>query len=236
MKILAISDVELSFIYSPSIVQRFGDADLVISCGDLPFFYLEYVISMLNKPLYFIHGNHMNQTEIGLEGEHHAPWGAVPLHRRTVRTPAGLLLAGIDGSLQYNYGPFQYTQPEMWWMVFWLIPGLLLNKLRYGRYLDIFVTHAPPWKIHDMEDRPHQGIKAFRWLDRVFQPAYHLHGHIHVYRQDTIIETQMGRTKVVNAFGFREIAFPWTGKAPHAAQHNDASTHLSAKEDNHARR
>lgn len=216
MKILAVSDVELSFIYSPSVTQRFADASFVISCGDLPYYYLEYIISMLNVPLYYVNGNHMSTVEYGAQGEHYAPWGATHLHRRSVRTDQGVLLSGIDGSLQYNYGPHQYSQGEMWTMVLLLTPALMINKLRYGRFLDFFVTHAPAWKIHDMEDRPHQGIKAFRWFDTVFQPAYHLHGHIHVYRQDTITETMVGFTKVINIYGYRELLFQLPGK--HSAE------------------
>jgi Icc-related predicted phosphoesterase len=205
MKILSVSDVELSFIYSAHIAERFRDVDLIISCGDLPHYYLEYMISMLDIPLYYVHGNHASKAEISAEGERSEPWGGINLHRRIRRDPSGLLLAGIEGSLQYNFGPHQYSQTEMWMFVFGLVPGLMLNKLRYGRYLDIFVTHASPWKIHDMDDRPHRGAKAFRWLIDVFQPKYHLHGHIHVYRSDTVTETVIGRTHVMNTFGYREI-------------------------------
>ncbi|MEA4910247.1 MAG: hypothetical protein GYA17_05850 [Chloroflexi bacterium] len=205
MKILGISDVELNFIYSPSIAQRFGDVDFVVSCGDLPYYYIEYVISTLNVPLYYVRGNHASQVEYTTGGVRSAPWGGVDIHGRCATTPGGVLLAGIQGSLQYNYGPYQYSQAEMWLHVFRLVPGMLINRLRYGRYLDILVTHAPPWKIHDHDDRPHQGIKAFRWLLEVFHPVYHLHGHIHVYRSDTVIETLYRDTQVVNVFGYREM-------------------------------
>jgi Icc-related predicted phosphoesterase len=205
MKILAVSDEELSFIYSPQVARRFKDVDLVIGCGDLPYYYLEYMISMLDVPLYFVRGNHASQTEIGVNGERNFPWGAVDLHRRSVRDESGLLIAGIEGSNRYNFGEHQYTQVEMWWMAYWLSIQLMLNKIRYGRYLDILVTHAPPWKIHDMDDLPHHGIKAFNWLNRVFKPVYHLHGHIHVYRSDTVTETQLESTRVVNVFGYREL-------------------------------
>jgi hypothetical protein len=204
MKILSVSDVELSFIYSAHITERFRDVDLIISCGDLPHYYLEYMISMLDVPLYYVHGNHASKVEFSADGERSAPWGGYDLHRRVKRDPTGLLLAGIEGSLQYNFGPHQYTQGQMWMFVFGLVPGLFFNKLRYGRYLDVFVTHASPWQIHDMDDRPHRGAKAFRWLIDVFQPSYHLHGHIHVYRSDTVTETTIGKTKVINTFGYRE--------------------------------
>jgi Icc-related predicted phosphoesterase len=56
-----------------------------------------------------------------------------------------------------------------------------------------------------MEDLPHHGIKAFRWLLQVFKPAYHLHGHIHVYRNDIPTITQFEETQVINCYGYREL-------------------------------
>jgi uncharacterized protein len=205
MKILAVSDEERAIIYNPSITQRFGDVDLVISCGDLPYYYLEYIISTLNKPLYYVRGNHAARVEFGETTERKGPWGGTDLHRRCKRDESGLLLAGIEGSLQYNFGPHQYSELEMWWMVLRLVPCMLWNKLRYGRYVDIFVTHAAPWQIHDADDRAHRGVKAFRWLIDVFKPAFLLHGHIHVYRPDTITETEVNQTRVMNVFGYREF-------------------------------
>ncbi len=114
-------------------------------------------------------------------------------------------MAGIEGSIRYNNGPHQYSQGDMWSMALGLVPRLMINRLRYGRFLDVLVTHAPPWKIHDMEDLPHHGIKAFRWLLQVFKPAYHLHGHIHVYRNDIPTITQFEETQVINCYGYREL-------------------------------
>lgn len=205
MKILAVSDVELGFIYNVQIAQRFQDVDLMISCGDLPYYYLEFMISMLDKPLYFVRGNHASKVEDTVAGERTSPWGAVDLHRRVKRASNGLLVAGIEGSLRYNNGPNQYSQAEMWSLVFGLVPRLLYNRQRYGRFLDVLVTHAPPWQIHDMSDLPHQGIKAFRWLLKVFKPAYHLHGHIHIYRNDVTTVTQFHQTQVINCYGYREL-------------------------------
>lgn len=205
MKILAVSDIELGFIYNLQIAQRFKNVDLLISCGDLPYYYLEFMVSMINKPLYYVRGNHASQIEFTTAGERTNPWGATDLHHRHIRTQEGLLLAGIEGSVRYNKGDYQYTQAEMWGMVFDLIPGLIYNRIRYGRFLDIFVTHAPPWSIHDMDDLPHHGIKAFRWLIQVFKPKYHLHGHIHVYHNNMVTQTQVGNTCVLNCYGYREI-------------------------------
>jgi Icc-related predicted phosphoesterase len=208
MKILAVSDAEVGLIHSPGVRSRFKDVDLIISCGDLQFNYLEYIINALDVPMYYVLGNHAFRLDRADGARQTSIWGATNLHQQVIRDCSGILLAGIEGSILYNFGPHQYSQGDMWLKVIGLIPGLLINKIRYGRYLDIFVTHAPPWKIHDSNDRPHMGIKAFLWLDKVFQPLYHLHGHIHVYRQDATIETQIGKTKVINTYGYRVITLP----------------------------
>jgi uncharacterized protein len=199
VKILAVSDVELDYLYSPAIKTKHHDANMIISCGDLPYDYLEYMITMLNVPMYYVHGNHANQVQMTSHGPKKTPEGGINIHRRIVQQD-GQLIAGVEGCLQYNYGPYQYSQADMWWHVFSLVPGMLINKMYKGRYLDIFVTHAPPWHIHDQPDRPHQGIKAFVWFDRVFQPKYHLHGHTHVYRHDTVIKTNLEKTIIQNVY------------------------------------
>lgn len=207
MHLLALSDKESPLVYSANIKNRFCHVDLAFGCGDLSYFYLEYVISSLDIPLYYVRGNHAPKIEFGVGGMRVAPWGAVNLNKKVVRDPkTGLLLAGIEGSLRYNKGDHQYSQWKMLMMVIGLIPKLLINKMRYGRYLDILVTHAPPLGIHDQNDLPHRGIRAFKWFVKVFQPAYHLHGHVHVIRPGTVTETTLGKTKIVNAFGYRVLS------------------------------
>jgi hypothetical protein len=117
----------------------------------------------------------------------------------------GFTFAGVEGSIRYNNGVYQYSQFGMWLNVFKLVPSLLLNRIKYRRGLNVFVSHAPPWGIHDQSDFAHQGIKDFRWLLAKFQPDYHLHGHIHLYRPDTVTDSEFGKTKVINAYGYRQI-------------------------------
>jgi Icc-related predicted phosphoesterase len=108
--------------------------------------------------------------------------------------------------MRYNNRPkFQYTETEMRTKVAALTPALVLNRARYGRYLDILVTHAPPFHIHDAEDLPHHGFKSFNWFIDNYKPRYHFHGHTHVYdnRQETT--TQHGTTCVVNTYGYKII-------------------------------
>lgn len=206
MNLLVVSDKECPLLYSDKIKSRFNDIDLVISCGDLSYFYLEFIISSLDIPLYFVRGNHARKVEYSIYGERKKPWGAVNLHKKVIRhAQSGLIMAGIEGSLRYRPGAHQYSQSQMWTMVFQLVPALISNKAHYGRYLDIFVSHAPPCGIHDDKDRAHQGIKAFKWLIDTFQPAYHFHGHTHIYRRGTITNTRVGNTQVINTYGFREL-------------------------------
>lgn len=203
MKVLSVSDIEAGIIYSPQIKDRFTGLDMAISCGDLPYYYLEYIISMLDIPLYFVLGNHANQEEIGCEGSRYTPWGGYNLHRK-VFYDKRLIMAGIEGSIRYNNGPHQYNQGEMWMAVWSLVPKLFYQHMLRGRYLDVFITHAPPWGIHDADDPPHHGIKAFNWLIKVFKPCYHFHGHTHLYRLDAEKETRVAETLVINTCGYRE--------------------------------
>ena len=205
MKILAVSDVELDTMYSKELKTRFSDVDLVVGCGDLPFYYLEYIISSLGAPLYYVNGNHAPHILHSNQGDRTQPVYGINLHANARRDTSGLLFAGVEGCLRYNKGYFQYTQGEMWENVLALVPRLMLNRMLYGRFLDVFVTHASPWKVHDQPDLPHHGIKAFLWLDKVFQPRYHLHGHIHVYSQYTKILTEISKTKVLNTYGYQVI-------------------------------
>lgn len=202
-KILSLSDVLVGFIYSPQVSLRFPDIDLIFGCGDLPNYYLEFTISLLDAPLYYVNGNHQSQIESVPNKHQSGPLGGMNIHRKVV-FDRGLLIGGVEGCQRYSNGPYQYTQTEMWGHVFSLIPKLFINRLIFGRYLDVFISHAPPWGIHDQKDFTHQGIKAFRWLLDIFCPEYHFHGHIHVYRPDTVVKTKYKKTCVINTYGFTE--------------------------------
>lgn len=199
MKILALSDQVVESIYSADVRERFGDVDLLLSCGDLPYSYLEYVVTMLNVPAFYVHGNHDLPEDLGRGELLTGPRGWVNLDGRTARV-GPLLLAGLEGALRYRPdAPFQYSAGEMRWKVVRLLPALLLNRIWYGRYLDILVTHAPPLGIHNDVDPPHRGFAVFRWLMERFRPRYLLHGHKHVYKPQTT-RTRYGETLVVNVY------------------------------------
>jgi len=208
MRALVICDKVEPILYSAGIQQHVGKVDLVISCGDLPHYYLEFIMTMLGRPMYYVAGNHAREVEFQA-GKGDAwqgitePMGAVNLHMRTIKE-GSLLLAGLEGSIRYNSAPnFQYTQSEMWWNIYRLAPRLLMNRIHYGRYLDVLVAHSPPWGIHDQDDRPHQGFKSFLAFMRWFKPRYLLHGHIHLYRRNVTVQTRYGATEVINTYPYR---------------------------------
>jgi uncharacterized protein len=202
MNILAVADEVDRRLYGGSLKGRLV-SDLILGCGDLPGHYLDYLVSQLDVPLYAIHGNHdaPPSTEGAKEFDQS---GANWIGGKTANVN-GVLLAGFDGCVRYNDGGYQSTQSEMNLAVRALVPMLWLNKLRYGRFLDVLVTHAPPRGVHDQPDPAHAGFDAFRWLIEKFQPRYHLHGHVHVYDRRNTCMTQIGKTQVVNVYPYREI-------------------------------
>jgi Icc-related predicted phosphoesterase len=52
---------------------------------------------------------------------------------------------------------------------------------------------------------PHTGFKVFLSFLRLFKPRYHLHGHIHIYRQDEVTQTQFEETTIVNVYPYRGV-------------------------------
>jgi Icc-related predicted phosphoesterase len=206
VKILAVSDRVVDFIYGPQIRERFGDVDIVISCGDLPYSYLEYIVSMLNVPCFYVHGNHDGPEYLSDGRTLTEPCGWINLDGRTARAK-GLLLGGLEGSIRYKpRAPYQYTEREMSYRVWGMAPELLLNRLSTGRFLDIFVAHAPPFGIHDGKDWPHRGFKAFLGMMARFRPRYLLHGHKHVYALEPCHTRYLG-TEVINVYPYRVIEF-----------------------------
>ena len=206
MKILAVSDEVVDWLYSPAITTRCADVDMVISCGDLPIWYLEFISSALNVPCLLVKGNH-DKHEIGEHGVIHSDAaGWVNLDRRRVRE-GGLVLAGLQGCMRYTLDSlFQYEQREQQLRALTLAPAMALPRLMRGRGMDIFVTHSPPYGIHDGVDRAHIGFSAFNWLISAFRPRLMLHGHQHRnYGPKSSGMTRVDKTLIVNVHPYRFI-------------------------------
>lgn len=208
MKILALSDEVVDAIDSMQVRDLYGDAGLVVGCGDLPYHYLEFVVSVLPVPLVYVHGNHDRSTFMADGTVSREPGGCILLEDRLI-TAAGLALVGLGGSILYNQeSPYQYTDAEMRWRITKLLPQLLFNRIRTGRYLDVLVAHSPPMGIHDGEDRAHRGFPSFLSFLRRFKPKLLLHGHTFPYRQTPKNATRYHDTTVMNVFPARVIDWP----------------------------
>lgn len=191
MKILCVSDTVMPQLESAVNLRRqYADVELLISCGDLPSVYLEFITSVLNVPLFYVRGNHD-------EAYKELPPGGEDLHGRLIEYN-GLSFYGLEGSIRYNNSPIQWTEGEMSRMV--LSAGLRLRyrRMRYGAGVDVLVTHSPARGIHDAEDVSHQGFKALLRFMEWYRPRYMLHGHVHTYDRRTVTKTQYMDTCVLN--------------------------------------
>jgi Icc-related predicted phosphoesterase len=203
MRILAVSDVEDEAL-AASLPERAGSIDLVLGCGDLTYDYLDFVATAVAAPMRAVHGNHDVPPEDLDDPAIRVWWDGIDLHGRVVSID-GVLIGGLEGSPRYNNGPFQSTEVDMWLAILRMLPPLVANRIRRGRFIDVLVTHAPPRGIHDRADPAHRGFAAFRTFLGWFRPRYHVHGHTHVYDSRTVTQTQFGSTTVVNAYGARTI-------------------------------
>jgi len=206
VKVLAVSDETVDWLYSPNARRRLGKIDLILGCGDLPYYYLEYLVTMLDAPLCYVHGNHDPFVEYSSTGgAKTAPGGGENADLRCINQ-SGLLVAGLEGCLRYKPdGLHQYTQNEMRLRSLALLPGLATNRLTHGRWLDVLITHAPPLGIHDMPTVAHTGFRAFLDLMRLFRPRYLLHGHRHKNYAPGVTETQWGATTVINVHPYQVL-------------------------------
>ena len=217
MKILAVSDRVMEHLYCSDVRTKYPNVDLIIGCGDLPFYYLEFLVSALDRRLVYVRGNHDKGPQYTMEGRVvQQVQGGDDIHGRSVKRD-GLLLAGLEGSMRYRpHAPFMYTESEMRYQIAQLLPVLLRNKLRYGRFLDILVAHSPPYNIHDRPDLPHTGVKIMRNLLQWVKPRYMLHGHIHIYRRDAVTVTKFEETTIINVYPYCFLDFHNPPTGPHA--------------------
>ena len=191
VKILCVSDTEMPQLHSAVNLRRqYGDIDMVISCGDMPPNYLDFITSILSVPMFYVRGNHD-------EAYDSEPPGGVNLHRQVVKY-RGLVMAGLEGSIKYNRGDIQYTQSQMHRMVLGLAPSVFWNRWARKRGIDLFVTHSPALNIHDGNDVAHRGFSAFLNFMKWYRPRYMLHGHVHIWDRRKTVRTQHLSTCVMN--------------------------------------
>lgn len=204
MKVLAVSDQEVPRLYPLAANGHFNDIGMLFGCGDLPYTYLEYLVTVLNVPLFYVPGNH--DPRYSLRSPLCFAEGGTNLDLRVVFA-RGLLVAGFGGSIRYRPdGVNQYSQSQALRRALRLLSGVWLQRLHRRRGLDILLAHSPPFAVHDDDTAAHQGFKALNLLIQMVRPRYLLHGHTHFYRRNLAdAVTQVGKTVVMNIYPYKVI-------------------------------
>ncbi|MDF3049849.1 MAG: Phosphoesterase [Pseudonocardia sp.] len=211
VRVLAVADEVSDALWGPTVPSL--ATDLVLAAGDLPWDYLEYLTTVLDRPVVFVPGNHDPAVDdarahrsgqflrAGLPCEPPRPTGCVNADGAVVDA-GGLRIAGLGGCVRYRPGPNQYSQREYARRAARLLRRVTRLQRRDSRPVDVLLTHAPPRGLGDETDRPHVGIDALHTvLDRL-QPQWHLHGHIHPHgrrRPDRAV----GVTTIRNVIPYR---------------------------------
>ncbi len=196
MKLLVVSDAPDQGLWDYFSKEKLQGADAIISCGDLPASYLTFLVTMANRPLFYVHGNH------DLRYESQPPEGCDCIDGKVVEFK-GYRILGLGGCMKYNDSAQQYTERQMERRI-----AKLKRQMKSGG-VDILVTHSPAQGVGDMDDPCHRGFACFKELMEEFGPRYHVHGHIHLqYSPNAPRVRQYGDTTVVNASGKYFIELP----------------------------
>lgn len=199
VRVLAVADEEV-----PAMRSRARDlhVDLVLAAGDLPWDYLESLVSLLGAPAAYVPGNHDPDTGHGV-----GPRGLTDVDGRVV-TIGPLRVAGLGGCVRHNEGPHQFTQGE-----YDRRARRLLREARDAGPVDVLLTHAPPRGLGDDSDPAHVGISALHGVLETLRPSWHLHGHIHPYGM-LKPDRQVGPTIIRNVIPWQLIDIEPRAAAP----------------------
>lgn len=198
---MAIADEISPAIYHEDFPKHLPPFDVVLSAGDIPGHLLEFIASKLRNPPVYVLGNHANEfLRRPYEDKPELPGGCLHLHGRVARVN-GLLIAGFDGCAHYRAGVGQMRDWNQRLLMLRMTPRLLYNRWRYGRAVDVLLTHAPPKGPHEGKDYPHRGLKTYNTFAKRFKPQVHLHGHVHLYAANAPRSYQTAEgVRVINGY------------------------------------
>lgn len=218
VRVLAVAD-EVDDLLDAAAIRSLAP-QVVVSAGDLPFEYLEYLVTISNVPLVYVPGNH--DPDVGQDGRPSVSLGkTLPIAYEDLRgAPKGpgggmnadgriveagpLRVAGLGGCVRYREGPNQYTQGQLRRRA-----ARLRRRARLGRRpVDLLLTHAPPRGVGDVQGDPaHVGIEALHGLVDALRPTVLVHGHV-IPMGSRRADRMMGATLVVNAAPHRILRVP----------------------------
>ena len=197
MKILLLADKEEPGLWDYFSKDKVEGVDLIVSCGDLRHEYLEFLVTLVNKPLLYVRGNHDTSYD------KYPPEGCDCIDGDILKV-RGYTFLGLGGSMRYREGDCMYSEKEM------------EKRIRKGRRrirkegpIDIFVTHAPARGYGDQEDLAHRGFECFNTFIETYHPKYMFYAHVHEeYGHFERIRVHESGTILVNASGSYILELP----------------------------
>lgn len=181
MKLLLISDIDdLHWRHGT------GQADLVISCGDVADQLILEAAKAYNCPhIFAVRGNHDYNEDSPF------PAPIIDLHM-TVQTFNGLTFGGLNGALK-PHGHYRHKTPPF-----------LHEQSEVCRYMsafpavDVLISHNSPRGIHERNDENYAGFDGLINYLYEHKPKYLFHGHQH-FGQETLCDA----TRVICVYGFK---------------------------------
>jgi len=176
MKLLVLADID-DFDWRGGS----GRADVLLSLGDIADRVILQAADAWQCPAVLaVKGNHDDDAPF--------PEPILDLHLRSVDL-GNLRFGGLNGCWQYKpHGHFLYYQEEV------------EAFLALFPYVDVFISHNSPRRVHDREDEIHTGFIGLNSYMERSAPRLLLHGHQHQER-----ETTVGQTRVMGIFGWKVI-------------------------------
>ena len=168
MKILVLADEPVQRLWGEYGLDTLRQADLILSCGDLPSSYLSYMTCFSSAPVVYVHGNHDHSYD------RKPPEGCINAEGHVVMVK-GIRILGLGGSMRYRPDvPTMFTEAEMVSRI-----RKLRRELRGTGGFDLLLAHSPVAGLGDQSDLPHRGFECFKPLLSTYRPRVMFHGHVH---------------------------------------------------------
>ncbi|MBQ3705963.1 MAG: metallophosphoesterase family protein [Clostridia bacterium] len=192
MKILVLADEPVQRLWGEYGLDTLRQADLVLSCGDLPSSYLSYMTCFCPGPVVYVHGNHDDHYD------KKPPEGCINAEGHVVMVN-GIRILGLGGSMRYRPGcPTMFSEAEMSARI-----RKLRRELKGTGGFDLLLAHSPIAGVGDQPDLPHRGFECFKPLLSEYRPRVMFHGHVHqAYAAVNFVrEREYEGIPVINACG-----------------------------------
>ena len=195
--LLCVSDEEDELLWGMGGTKKLKSYDFILSSGDLKSEYLEYLVTVSNKPLLYVHGNHDEKYDVK------EPSGCTCIDD-DVYVLDGIKILGLGGSFKYkDNSKYMYSEYQMKRRI-----KKLRRKIKKLGGIDIVVSHAPAKGYGDLEDFAHQGFECFVDLIKEYHPKYFFFGHVHTrydYKYTGFYELE--GCQIINVSNKRDIIY-----------------------------